>query len=141
MDFFESSKFCLLYKSDGTFAVLKNFFTISKSKDACVDFEKKIQERYGVGVGSDIGNHLHCSLCGQVFNKPVLTACCGETFCEPCILSRLNSSSRSKICPSCYEEINPSDLFFNKVIQDSVNAIRGILSVPAERSQGKNVES
>lgn len=110
-----------MFLSDGTFAILKPLATVASSFSQPI--ETKIHQRFGLGSissGSTISNHLRCSICHGLFVDAVLTPCCGETFCRPCVISRISSSHD---CPSCHEKINSADLESNRVIQDSVEAV------------------
>lgn len=115
---------------DGTFAVLKDLTTVASSAALAQPLEKKIRHRYGAASSSVIGDHLQCPICRRLFQQAMLTPCCGETFCESCVTSRLATGEPRNACPSCREIINPGDLSSNKVIQESVDAVLRALPTP-----------
>jgi len=45
---------------------------------------------------SPLPTHLECEICLEVVDDPVLTGCCGQSYCKKCV-----EKLHSKICPHC----------------------------------------
>jgi len=45
---------------------------------------------------SPLPGHLECEICLDVLDDPVMTTCCGQSYCKGCI-----EKLRSKVCPHC----------------------------------------
>lgn len=74
----------------------------------------------------DDDTHLKCSICYDLFTKPVSINPCGHCFCESCIITWL---TRSNTCPMCRTSlhcglINPWIL--NCEVQSMVSQIKSI---------------
>lgn len=52
-------------------------------------------------------NELLCMICQDVFCQPVVTSCCGQTFCESCIKSWIDSNHT---CPFDFKPLRPDML-------------------------------
>lgn len=50
---------------------------------------------------------LTCDICQDMFYHPVVTSCCGATFCESCIKPWIESSHT---CPSDYKPLKAEGL-------------------------------
>lgn len=82
----------------------------------------------------EINNELLCRKCGKKFDDPRLLSC-GETLCNKCILSLVNSQTNQFECLFCGDNHKLStELPENKLIQKLV----GIKSKPVYR--GKEIE-
>jgi len=53
----------------------------------------EIRERFN---SDHLEKLFNCSQCNKFFVNPVITECCGETFCKSCISNKIN-------CPKCLE--------------------------------------
>lgn len=53
-------------------------------------------------LGTDLfaEKNLTCPICFEIYKKPVILSCCGNTFCEKCVLDM------KKVCPYCAKESN-----------------------------------
>ena len=49
---------------------------------------------------SPLPDHLECEICLDVLNDPVMTTCCGQSYCKGCVSKLCN-----KVCPHCREDI------------------------------------
>ncbi|KAM4715103.1 tripartite motif-containing protein 60-like isoform 1-T5 [Anableps anableps] len=82
--------------------------------------------------------HLLCSICLDVFNKPVSTPC-GHNFCMPCITSYWDTTPVCQ-CPICKEDfpIRPN-LKVNIFIADLLSQFKSlhVLNVHTQRSAGQ----
>ena len=57
---------------------------------------------------------LNCPICLEIFEDPILTGCCGNTFCEKCIKSCKN------LCPYCQKKTNYTA---NRVVKSIISAM------------------
>ena len=116
--------------SDGTFAVMKKSQQISSHAYFREDLDRRIESHLGSAA------HLKCPLCKRIFKSPVVTPCCGDSFCRKCLSEALTTRAyggRNK-CPSCRQTINPAEIMPNKVLSDSVDAVfRGAVGVGAHK--------
>ena len=51
-----------------------------------------------VGKSAEELDQLVCAICMEIFTDPVITKCCGQTYCRKCIEEWLNGR---KTCPNC----------------------------------------
>ena len=49
-------------------------------------------------------NRLQCSICTEIFNKPLMVNC-GHTFCKNCIDKWIEQNKKSSKCPLCRSPI------------------------------------
>ncbi|KAL4426318.1 hypothetical protein ABPG74_011470 [Tetrahymena malaccensis] len=64
----------------------------------------------------NINKHLFCSICHEVFRRPVIIAC-GHTFCKHCIqLWKVNH----KFCPNCRQTIQKKDNLLKNLIPQQI---------------------
>eukprot|EP01028_Stygiella_incarcerata_P010417 TRINITY_DN538_c0_g1_i1.p1 TRINITY_DN538_c0_g1~~TRINITY_DN538_c0_g1_i1.p1 ORF type:complete len:408 (-),score=118.41 TRINITY_DN538_c0_g1_i1:119-1342(-) len=71
---------------------------------------------------SDVDDELVCSICGCVFESPVVTPC-HHIFCRECLVSWLNTGSES--CPECRKKVHCAHLKpAHPVIQGLVESLR-----------------
>lgn len=55
----------------------------------------------------EVDDNLSCVICAAPFHKPVISKCCDQTFCEPCLTNYCNTTIREKakiVCPMCRDE-------------------------------------
>ncbi|PFH38340.1 hypothetical protein BESB_006810 [Besnoitia besnoiti] len=146
-------------RKDGSFAVMKNAKQLSSLSYFSSDLDTKIERHVG---SSDVAAHLKCPLCSLLFSQPVLTPCCGETFCRGCLLRALHvarggaaggafggSSAGSSHngfskkpgggCPSCGQAIDLREVLSNTALQKSIDAI--VRSTSSFKEPGDDTQS
>eukprot|EP00922_Rhytidocystis_sp_ex-Travisia-forbesii_P017839 GHVS01026588.1.p1 GENE.GHVS01026588.1~~GHVS01026588.1.p1 ORF type:complete len:455 (-),score=54.28 GHVS01026588.1:1347-2711(-) len=126
---------------DGNFAVMKNIEAVSGGAYFSKTLDQKITHRLGTSGGGSLGGEgvygqlFKCSLCSRLFNKPVLTSCCGETFCRSCV-------HVGQHCPGCRSKVlTEMDLEENRAIQDSVDAILKRTDTSAAAAAAERVQA
>ena len=67
---------------------------------------------------SVLENALHCQICKEFFDTPMITSCC-HTFCSKCIRTALSSEGK---CPACRASDQASKLRNNWQLQEIVTA-------------------
>lgn len=65
---------------------------------------------------SPLENALHCQICKEFFDTPMITTCC-HTFCSKCIRTSLSTDG---CCPACRSQDQPSKLRNNWQVQELV---------------------
>ena len=60
---------------------------------------------------------LSCDICKDIFNNPVVTACCHEVYCESCIKPWIETNHT---CPSDYKPLKPEGLMLPPVALTSL---------------------
>ncbi|KAK3721050.1 E3 ubiquitin-protein ligase rad18 [Vermiconidia calcicola] len=66
---------------------------------------------------SDLENALHCDICKEFYDTPMITSCC-HTFCSKCIRTCLSTNGK---CPSCQTSDQANKLRNNWVLQTIVD--------------------
>jgi len=85
--------------------MLKLFFSLTDSTPATT-MATRMQEPGGyeyefVDIPADM---LICKICLLPSREPVLSACCGHTFCKSCVNVPLWISTITRACPVCRDE-------------------------------------
>ncbi|KAL7066475.1 hypothetical protein ACR3K2_30920 [Cryptosporidium serpentis] len=132
-----SEIYCL---PDGTFAVLKDAKQLSSTAFLTRTVEDTIGKHMGKSkkdTGS-VRNSLTCPICTRLFRYAVLAPCCGETYCQECIInfirnhvdtaSGVSPNTIRGMCPHCSTVISIADLEPNNPIRTSVNVALGLQS-------------
>ncbi|KAH8740612.1 development protein [Cryptosporidium ryanae] len=130
-----SEVYCL---PDGTFAVLKD----AKQLSSTAFLTRTVEDTIGKHMGKSkedtglVRNSLTCPICTRLFRYAVLTPCCGETYCQECIINyiRKHVDTASGIspntikghCPHCSTVVSITDLEPNNPIRKSVNVALGL---------------
>lgn len=65
-----------------------------------------------------VENALHCSICKDFYDTPMITSCC-HTFCSKCIRTSLSADGK---CPACRTADQASKLRNNWALQELVSA-------------------
>ena len=65
-----------------------------------------------------VENALHCSICKDFYDTPMITSCC-HTFCSKCIRTSLSADGK---CPACRTADQASKLRNNWALQELVTA-------------------
>ncbi|KAG5669387.1 hypothetical protein PVAND_017274 [Polypedilum vanderplanki] len=72
----------------------------------------------------EIPQNLCCSLCKDIYRKPVKTPCCGITFCHECVVKALIESDEYD-CPKCQQKyIFPSELQNDEKMKMEIEKIK-----------------
>ena len=58
--------------------------------------------------------NLSCPICLEIYEKPVILSCCGNTFCESCVLGM------KKHCPYCDKD---TDYVRNATVEVLLNSL------------------
>lgn len=53
-----------------------------------------------------VPEHLMCALCSSAYDRPMITNCCGSTYCYACLERQF---SKDKKCPKCNRKITDLD--------------------------------
>lgn len=130
-----SEVYCL---PDGTFAVLKD----AKQLSSTAFLTRTVEDTIGKHMGKSkedtslVRNSLTCPICARLFRYAVLTPCCGETYCQECIInfirnhmdvaSGISPNTIKGYCPHCSTVISIADLEPNNPIRKSVNVALGL---------------
>uniref|UniRef100_A0A672QNF0 RING-type domain-containing protein n=1 Tax=Sinocyclocheilus grahami TaxID=75366 RepID=A0A672QNF0_SINGR len=64
-----------------------------------------------------VANNLKCSICMEIFTKPV-TLVCGHNYCQKCINACWAKSSARRDCPHCRADVSSSKLEMNFTLCD-----------------------
>ncbi len=64
-----------------------------------------------------VANNLKCSICMEIFTKPV-TLVCGHNYCQKCITACWTKSSGKRECPHCRADASSSKLEMNFTLCD-----------------------
>ncbi len=64
-----------------------------------------------------VANNLKCSICMEIFTKPV-TLVCGHNYCQKCINACWARSSGKRDCPHCRADVSSSKLEMNFTLCD-----------------------
>ncbi|KAF4112124.1 E3 ubiquitin-protein ligase RNF135 [Onychostoma macrolepis] len=64
-----------------------------------------------------VANNLKCSICMEIFTKPV-TLVCGHNYCQKCINACWAKSSGKRDCPHCRADVSSSKLEMNFTLCD-----------------------
>ncbi len=64
-----------------------------------------------------VANNLKCSICMEIFTKPV-TLVCGHNYCQKCISACWAKSSGKRECPHCRADVSSSKLEMNFTLCD-----------------------
>ncbi|KAF7456739.1 zinc finger, C3HC4 type (RING finger) protein [Cryptosporidium felis] len=130
-----SEVYCL---PDGTFAVLKD----AKQLSSTAFLTRTVEDTIGKHMGKSkedtslVRDSLTCPICARLFRYAVLTPCCGETYCQECIInfirnhmdaaSGVSPNTIKGFCPHCSTVISIADLEPNNPIRKSVNVALGL---------------
>ncbi|KAH8583358.1 uncharacterized protein ELE39_000126 [Cryptosporidium sp. chipmunk genotype I] len=130
-----SEVYCL---PDGTFAVLKD----AKQLSSTAFLTRTVEDTIGKHMGKSkedtslVRDSLTCPICARLFRYAVLTPCCGETYCQECIInfirnhmdaaSGISPNTIKGYCPHCSTVISIADLEPNNPIRKSVNVALGL---------------
>ncbi|OII73804.1 uncharacterized protein cubi_03601 [Cryptosporidium ubiquitum] len=130
-----SEVYCL---PDGTFAVLKD----AKQLSSTAFLTRTVEDTIGKHMGKSkedtslVRDSLTCPICARLFRYAVLTPCCGETYCQECIInfirnhmdaaSGISPNTIKGYCPHCSTVISIGDLEPNNPIRKSVNVALGL---------------
>ncbi|KAH7647897.1 hypothetical protein FG379_000524 [Cryptosporidium bovis] len=130
-----SEVYCL---PDGTFAVLKD----AKQLSSTAFLTRTVEDTIGKHMGKSkedtglVRNSLTCPICTRLFRYAVLTPCCGETYCQECIInyirkhvdvaSGISPNTIKGYCPHCSTVVSITDLEPNNPIRKSVNVALGL---------------
>ncbi|KAJ1612025.1 Mpe1p-like protein [Cryptosporidium canis] len=130
-----SEVYCL---PDGTFAVLKD----AKQLSSTAFLTRTVEDTIGKHMGKSkedtslVRDSLTCPICARLFRYAVLTPCCGETYCQECIInfirnhmdvaSGISPNTIKGHCPHCSTVISIADLEPNNPIRKSVNVALGL---------------
>ena len=68
-----------------------------------------------------VENALHCSICKDFYDTPMITSCC-HTFCSKCIRTSLSADGK---CPACRTADQASKLRNNWALQELVTSFLG----------------
>lgn len=89
----------------------------------------------------DFDSLLHCNICKDILNVPVLTPC-NHTYCSRCIREYLRTCNE-KNCPLCLNDLNESflrsELLLNEICKCYKNEIRQIFKSLTEKDFKKDV--
>ncbi|GIX60685.1 zinc finger, C3HC4 type (RING finger) protein [Babesia caballi] len=124
----------------GQFAVMKDMSKVSGGAFFTKSADQRIQSQLGLSEreSKSMARSLRCSVCNNFFNNPVITLCCGESFCLQCIIDPTGGRAKVDLsrvyrCPSCNRELHFSDLQANTCLKNAVDAL--VLRNDDERRQ------
>jgi hypothetical protein len=66
---------------------------------------------------------LLCKLCHQLMDGPTLTECCATPSCANCVEPLVR---KNHCCPFCATPLCTSELHYNQVIEDAIQAARAL---------------
>ena len=98
---------------------------MNKQRSSTFDPEMLSQQRmafFKLRFHSPVSKDTRCSLCSELMRDAVYTNCCGNYFCQECIV-RLQNVKRP--CPKCYE--NKFDVMVDKsarAMRAKINSLR-----------------
>ena len=75
-----------------------------------------------IDLNDSLAIHLKCSICTDIFNKPVETQC-RHTFCENCI-KKWFETNQQKECPICRQKLINSNFQTNRLINEIINDLK-----------------
>jgi len=88
-----------------------------------------------------VSSELKCSLCLQMFVKPV-TLSCGHTFCKYCLLQFfLRRSLSCGLCSSEFVTKHPFDLKVNVVVNNVCRSLNTKMFLKALKTQAKEMKA
>lgn len=64
-----------------------------------------------------VANNLKCSICMEIFTKPV-TLVCGHNYCQKCVTECWTKSSGKRDCPQCRADVSSCKLEMNFTLCD-----------------------
>ena len=89
----------------------------------------------------DFDSLLHCNICKDILNVPVLTPC-NHTYCSRCIREYLRNCNE-KNCPLCLNDLNESflrsELLLNEICKSYKNEISQIFKSLTAKDLVKDV--
>ncbi|KAF0267840.1 hypothetical protein FOG48_03080 [Hanseniaspora uvarum] len=115
-----------------------------------VENTEKNAKKFNIPVLKDFDSLLHCNICKDILNVPVLTPC-NHTYCSRCIRDYLRNCNE-KNCPLCLNDLNESslrsELLLNEICRCYKNEISTIftsltkkdLNGDITRTENKNIE-
>ena len=74
-----------------------------------------------VHVKSDkVLDRLECGICNELFSDPMVTKCCGQTYCRKCVNEWLNGRNT---CPNCRSHLTVKDVHRVRALSNMIDEL------------------
>lgn len=114
----------------GELAVMKDMSKVSGGAFFTKSADQHIQSQLGISESGSKSmlRELSCTICNKLFNEPVTTLCCGESYCVECIIQKSEGKNMKDInciykCPSCMADLSYADLQENTSLKHAVDVL------------------